>query len=297
MEPFSLRAWIFAVIICTLMALRAVRKKSLSRGGAITGWICGVLILCSTGFRGLLFFYFYQIGSWCTKYNLNIKSQLDGTLVQNAHRGVMQVMCVSIIATVLSVYHGFRLGTMEEPLRYQSFPESTAIFLAIVAHHATGLADTMASELGILVDPAKTTTFLVTTGKAVPPGTNGGITIMGCLWSCVGGLTIGVLTILTDCFSVKLSPMVARYALPVIVYSTVIGFVGSLMDSLVGATCQATYYDIVSKKVYHANSTNRPKTAQLLTGNDFLTNEQVNLVSTAITCLLGGWIIGPMIVP
>jgi uncharacterized protein (TIGR00297 family) len=297
MEPFSLQAWGFALVICTLMALRAVRKKSLSPSGAVTGWICGVLILSSTGARGLLLFYFYQIGSWCTKYNLHIKSQRDGTLMQNSNRGIAQVLCVSIIATVLSLYYGIRFGTVDEPIVYQLYPQQTAIFMAIVAHHATGLADTMASELGILVDPATTTTFLVTTGRAVPPGTNGGITLIGCFWSCIGGMIIGVLTIVTDYFSSNVSSAVPRYAVPVILYAATIGLIGSLMDSLIGATCQATYYDPVSKKVYHANSSNRPKTASLLTGYDLLTNEQVNLVSTAITCFLGGWILGPIIVP
>jgi uncharacterized protein (TIGR00297 family) len=297
MLPFSIQAWLTAIVICTMMALRAVQKKSLSPSGALVGWVCGVLIVASTGYRGLLLFYFYQIGSWCTKYNLHVKSQHDGTLVQNANRGIVQVLCVSFIATMLSLYHAMVLG-MEQPIVYHVYPHHTSITLAIIAHHATGLADTMASELGILVDKRQTTTFLITTGKAVPPGTNGGITIMGCIWSCIGGLLIGILTILTDCFlsSAHVSSMVPNYAIPVILYSTIIGLIGSLLDSLIGATCQATYYDPIAQKVYHANSSNKPKTAQHLTGSDVLTNEQVNLISTALACILGGWIIGPIIV-
>jgi uncharacterized protein (TIGR00297 family) len=187
---------------------------------------------------------------------------------------------------------------MEQPIIYQLHPQETSIIMAIIAHHATGLADTMASELGILVRN-RTTTFLITSGKSVPPGTNGGITMIGCIWSCVGGMIIGVLTILTDYFSSSpnVSSMVPKYAIPVIVYATVIGLIGSLMDSLIGATCQATYYDTLEQKVYHANSSNKPKTAEHLTGYDIFTNEQVNLISTAITCILGGWLIGPIVVP
>ena len=295
MDPFSIRAWTTAITICTVVALHAVKKKSLSPSGAVVGWICGICII-STGYRGLVLFYFYQIGSWCTKYNIHIKSNRDGTLVQNSNRGISQVLCVSIIATLLSLYHAIRFG-MERPMIHNLYPQATSITLAIIAHHATGLADTMASELGILVKNPSST-FLITTGRSVPPGTNGGITIMGCFWSCIGGTIIGVLTILTDYFlSKQLSLTVQQYALPVIVYSTIIGFLGSLIDSVLGATCQATFYDPIQKKVYHANSSNKPPSCQHITGNDLLSNEQVNLLSTAITCIIGGWFIGPIIVP
>ena len=294
------------------MALRAIHKQSLAMDGAWIGTICGIGILSSTLYRGLIFFYFYQIGSWCTKYNMHIKSQRDGTVSKNSQRNFMQVFCVSIIVTILSIYYGIMFG-VDQPIIYKLYPQSTHIMCAIIAHHATGLADTMASELGILVNSNNsnnknnasilTRTVLITNiWKTVPPGTNGGITIIGCIWSCIGGMIIGLLTVVTDYFAtnntlVVTKMVVAQYAFPVIVYATAIGCIGSGVDSLLGATCQATYYDPKLHRVYHANSTNRPPNAIHLVGNDLLTNEQVNLLSTAITCILGGWYIGPLIIP
>jgi uncharacterized membrane protein len=321
MEPFSINAFVMSIVFCTVMAIRAVRKQSLSMHGAIVGYICGIGIITSTVYRGYVFFYFYQVGSSCTKYNLHIKSQRDGTVLKNSNRGAVQVFCVSFIVTLLSLYYGIVFG-IDEPILYSLYPQSTRIMCAIIAHHATGLGDTMASELGILVGSNNTnkntsssnaqhqnqtantwftTTYLITNPwQAVPPGTNGGITVMGCIWSCIGGTIIGILTILTDYFATN-SPLVTQtlpqYALPVILYATIIGFIGSAIDSILGATCQATYYDRMTQKVYHANTHHRPSTAIHLVGHNILTNEQVNLVSTAITCIIGGWIIGPLIVP
>ena len=78
-----------------------------------------------------------------------------------------------------------------------------------------------------------------------------------------------------------------------VAYGAVSGLLGSVVDSVLGATLQATYYDTDTKLVYHHNSAQRPATAQLVCGRHLLTNEQVNLVSTAVTVYLGGWFLGP----
>jgi uncharacterized membrane protein len=326
MEPFTLSTFLYSFVFCTMIALRAVRKQSLTIDGAIVGWICGICILSSTCSRGLIYFYFYLIGSFCTKYNIYIKSQYDSTVQHQSNRNWLQVLCVSIFVTILSLYYGIKYG-IDQPIIYsnKAYTQSTSIMCAIIAHHATGLGDTMASELGILVNTggkgshhntkqqqqqSKTSnvrhllssTFLITNVyKVVPPGTNGGITIIGCLWSCCGGTIIGILTILTDYYlsnSTLVRSMVLQYAIPVIVYSTIIGFIGSCIDSILGATCQATYYDPIQKKVYHSNNKTVTKNNNIkhIVGYDILNNEQVNLVSTVITCILGGWYIGPLII-
>ena len=68
-------------------------------------------------------------------------------------------------------------------------PLASSFACALVAHHATSLADTLASELGML---SKSQPFLVFSGKRVPPGTNGGVTLLGTGFSALGGSMIGV---------------------------------------------------------------------------------------------------------
>lgn len=73
----------------------------------------------------------------------------------------------------------------------------------------------------------------------MPKGTNGGISFMGTLCSAVGGLVIGFshyLTILYCSDSNLL--MYAPPQWPIILYGGLAGFIGSLIDSVLGATLQ-----------------------------------------------------------
>lgn len=284
MIPFSPQATLLAVVVATQLALRAVKRKSLTQSGAIAAWFVGYLSV-ATGLRGFVLLFFYQIGSWATKYKKSIKQQKDATAAEGSARGASQVLACSIIAVVLSLLRARYCGE-EEPIEYDKDPLAASLTCAILAHHATCLADTLASELGLL---AKQTPVMITQPwKHVPPGTNGGVTVMGTLWSGAGGFLMGASQILMDRIS-GLSPLNVAFTL---VFGSLCGIAGSLFDSFLGATIQATYYDTDTKRVYHAGM-ERPKTAELVSGVNILSNEQVNLVSVALTTALGGWVIGP----
>lgn len=72
--------------------------------------------------------------------------------------------------------------------------DSTArsLIYACVFHFATSLGDTLASELGIL---SASPPVSILTLKKVPPGTNGGISKLGLLWSTLGGTVMGIATV------------------------------------------------------------------------------------------------------
>jgi uncharacterized membrane protein len=77
-----------------------------------------------------------------------------------------------------------------------------------------------------------------------------------------------------------------------IAYGAICGLSGSILDSILGATVQASYWDPHTKLVYpHSNSI--PHTAQLICGKPWLSNEQVNVASVAIVTFIGGWILAP----
>lgn len=289
MDPFGVQAVSTAGIIGSVMAVRAVQRQSLTVAGALTGFAIAFAMVC-TGLRGLVLLVVYQVGSWATKYRGSEKSHRDATLATHAQRGATQVLCVSLLACLLSLYHAAVCCGSEKPVDFQRYPTASHLATAVTAHHATALADTLASELGMLAHQQQP--FLITQPwKRVPPGTNGGITFAGCGWSLAGGAVIGLGTVGLDHLS-GLQPW-PTYAVPLVGYATLTGLLGSLLDSLVGATLQATYWDADTKRIYHAD--HRPATAQHLHGLDCLTNEQVNFLSTALTVLIGGWILAPII--
>lgn len=293
MEPFGVKATIMATCVASLLSWRAIRKKSLTVHGSVAAFCVGFLSIW-TGLRGFNLLIFYQIGTTATKYKKDYKMKVDGTIATSGSqaRGPTQVLACSLIAVILGLIHGVLCGK-EGSIDFvpdsssQSTTLASSLTCGIVAHHATCLADTLASELGIL---SKSQPVLITQPwRRVPSGTNGGITVVGLFWSIVGGLIIGLSTLLLD-YLAGITPL---NAVSMLGFSSTCGLVGSLFDSLLGATIQQTYYDPDSKLVYQEED-KKPSSAKLLIGINALTNEQVNFVSVALATVIGGWYLGPM---
>lgn len=90
-------------------------------------------------------------------------------------------------------------------------------------HFGCCLGDTLASELGIL---SASPPVLVTTWKKVPPGTNGGISVGGCVASGLGGMIMGV----TMAFSLMAESCGWRVVFPAIGWGLLAGAGGSLVS-------------------------------------------------------------------
>jgi len=93
-----------------------------------------------------------------------------------------------------------------------------------VAALAEAATDTVASEVG---QSRSQTAVMITTGKAVPAGTDGGITAAGTLAGTIAGLLIACVAVLGG----MIRP--AQLWIPVAA-----GFAGMLSDSFMGATIQ-----------------------------------------------------------
>lgn len=286
MDPFGPMATPLAIAVALALAVRAQRKKTLTPSGAITGCVVGFLIVGS-GLRGMVLFFFYQIGSAATKYKKSTKEKRDATCLGHVARGAVQVLAVSITPVTLSLLHVLYCGS-ERPMDFDNSYLASWFTCAILSHHATSLADTLASELGIL--SSETPILITQPWRRVPPGTNGGVTFLGTFVSFVGGAIIGLLTVAMDYLS-GISPL---NALSMIILGGCAGLVGSLMDSLLGATLQSSLYDKERKLIYHANSDNLPASpVECISGVNLLTNEQVNFVSSLVTAFLSASLIAP----
>ena len=89
---------------------------------------------------------------------------------------------------------------------------------------AVATADTWATELRSV---KKDSTYLITSFEKVKPGTDGGISLEGTVWSLVGSALIAGAAIYV--FSLQLS---------IFFYIFIAGFLGSVIDSYLGATFQ-----------------------------------------------------------
>jgi uncharacterized membrane protein len=92
---------------------------------------------------------------------------------------------------------------------------------------------------------------------------------------------VGGFTVFVDIFS---GNAFFQSAPAIVFFGAVTGLFGSLLDSLIGALFQVTYVDTMTGKVVNRHKDG----ARHYQGSDILTNEQVNLVSTAIKIAFRG---------
>lgn len=149
--------------------------------------------------------------------------------------------------------------------------------------------DTWASELGVL---SRSKPFLVTRPwQTVRPGTNGGISLLGTMASLGGGAFVGVAFAATDaCLGMYTSYSAFDLGLQSVqltVIAMIAAMAGSLLDSFVGATMQATFVDQDDGKVLHGRGT---AGAVNVGGLDIFSNEAVNLISVACTMAVTGFL-------
>ncbi|OQS03816.1 hypothetical protein THRCLA_03892 [Thraustotheca clavata] len=276
---------IVGLLVGFLAAYRGLRKKSLDKSGAIAAFVVGATSM-GCGYRfGILLLGFYFSGSKLTTFQENRKAMMDASVKEGGQRSARQVLACSLLACIVCVIYASVVGddAQIDPIKQ---PTATFLWGCYIGHYACCAADTWASELGVLSPspPVLITKFWI----KVPTGTNGGISCVGTLASAAGGAFIGLLFYV---YGVIFLPSTSVPQWPSITFGLVSGLFGSFLDSLLGATIQATWYDDTTKKIAPRPLKTQPFTYRHVCGYDVLTNEQVNLVSVALTTIISGYLI------
>jgi uncharacterized protein (TIGR00297 family) len=148
---------------------------------------------------------------------------------------------------------------------------------ALVGALATTNADTWATEIGLL---SRRAPRLVTTGRAVPPGTSGAISARGTGAAAAGAALIGMVAAIGQ----RLTGARMGWLLPL---SLVAGLGGSFADSVLGATVQARYRcprcGVVTERAVHRCGT----PTVLVGGFRTIDNDAVNLLASIGGAALG----------
>jgi uncharacterized membrane protein len=120
--------------------------------------------------------------------------------------------------------------------------------------------------------------------RKVPVGTNGGISLAGCFFSALGGWIVSVSYAIGNAIFCQSDHFLQSCSmhLQLMIFATIFGLIGSLIDSLLGATLQFSGYNR-DRKV----SVQRPgPSVERVAGWNLLSNNQVNLISSLITSVL-----------
>ena len=167
--------------------------------------------------------------------------------------------------------------------------QAPVLFVAFSGALATVTADTWATEIGVLSpQPPR----LITSGRYVPVGTSGGVTLLGTFTALLGAAFIGagavVLTAISPRWDASLGTASAqRFDLPasgvaLLGVTAVSGLVGSLFDSWLGATVQAVYYCDYDRKETERRVHSCGRATRLVRGYRWIGNDVVNFLASLL---------------
>lgn len=231
--------WLVAIALNSILMLVAIisPKKLLTPAGLINAWGLGVVVWGTLGWRGygVVLFYFL-VGSAVTRIGMAKKEAEGIAEKRGGARGPENVWGSAFTATICALGVGaIGLGWLDPSWK-------SLLLLGYVASFSTKLADTTASEVGKAYGKS---TFLITTLKPVPRGTEGAVSLEGTLAGIVGGITICLVA-----YSLGLMTIEG------VIICTIASFIATNLESVIGATLQSKL--------------------------DWLTNELVNVINTII---------------
>ncbi|KAH0552667.1 transmembrane protein 19 [Cotesia glomerata] len=271
--------WLAAIVIPILFSLWGLKRRSLDLSGAMLGLVVG-FVLTITNYTHLAdLMCFFITSSLATKFRMNEKRKLEVDFKEGGQRNWIQVLCNGGMALQLALLYLLDVGCGERALDFDKDYRSSWLSIGILGAFSCCNGDTWASEFGTAIgnsDP-----FLITTRKKVPRGTNGGVSLVGLLMSLLGGLLVGVfhyLAVLYTVDSVVLENSAPQW--PIIVIAGLGGLLGSILDSIFGATLQYSGINEEGKIV------ERPgKGVKHICGRQILDNHSVNLLSSIAIAL------------
>lgn len=266
-------AWLFGlvwplplvVVVSTMVvfAIIALKKRSLDPSGAIAAATMGVVVLWTTQVEGLLLHLLFFVGANVVgKVSKRIQAKAFGETSigiiekKGSRRDLMQVLANGLMAIVAGLIW-YVCG---------SFP-ALVMFGASISEAA---ADTFAGEIGRL---SKNPPVSIRTFTPVPKGLSGGVTLLGTVAAFVSSIIIGL------CWFVLFGVKGGVLAASVICLT---GFVGSVVDSYLGACVQARYRDPDTGMLTEQDSKDgRP--FELVQGVRWVDNDMVNLLSNVFS--------------
>lgn len=199
-----------------LVAAAAWRLKALSTSGAVAAFVMGGVVFGVGGWgAAAVLLTFFGTSSLLSRAFAPRKKSLNNVVLKGSQRDVWQVFANGGFGA-LCLLSGLVL------------PHALIPFLAFCGSLAAANADTWATELGVLSNQPPR---LLINGKVVRRGTSGGVTWLGLVASLLGaGLIGGVAAFFVG--QVDLTLLTVSLG----------GVLGSLLDSVLGASWQAVYF-------------------------------------------------------
>ncbi|GIV09555.1 MAG: hypothetical protein KatS3mg019_1646 [Fimbriimonadales bacterium] len=245
-------SWLWGVGLAGCVAAVAYRMRLLTLGGALSATLVGASVFGVGGVVAsapMIAFFFSS----------SLLPRLLGRPHKTERRIALQVLANGL-APALCCWGVWLSASHASPF-----------WLGYAASLAVAAADTWATEFGVRFGKDAR---LITTGKPVPKGESGGVSLAGTLGGCGGAMAIALLG----------APLLSGAG--AIAVAVGVGVWGMLLDSWLGATLQARYRCPLCQAIgEQRRCCNAPAIPQR--GVAWMDNNAVNLISTLAGAILG----------
>jgi uncharacterized protein (TIGR00297 family) len=263
LDSVGLSTYFFLLLSANvLFGAYTYRRRSLTLAGSVSATVLGAVIFATTGLYGwLLLLTFFFTSTFLTRVSRRFSKGPDGIVKKGGCRDAMQVFANGGPSGIAALMF--------------SITENHLFLIMFGAALAESAADTWASEVGVM---SSRPPVLITTFKPVVPGLSGGVSILGTSAGLIGSFLIGWVWWISfekGDNNANLSAFLVALA----------GFVGSIIDSILGATVQAHYWDPERNQLTENEVRNGQRLA-LVRGIRFVDNDIVNLTSNVATLAL-----------
>ena len=213
-DPLAARRLAIGLALNLAIALPAWLARSIDAGGAVTAVEIGAVITTGLGLAGLaVIVSFFVLGTAATKLGYRVKAARGIAQEKGGARGWRHALANGAVPALLAL-----LAAMAPPgLR-------SLLVLAYAAAVATAAADTCSSEVGKAFGRR---TFLITSLRPVPAGTEGAISLEGTLGGFAGALIVALV-----------GPLTGAYGWAAALAIAAAGLLGSLAESVIGTVAE-----------------------------------------------------------
>jgi uncharacterized protein (TIGR00297 family) len=212
-QPELVERLLLGLAINSAFAGFALWQGSIDLAGGLSAVLIGVAITVGLGLPGLfVMIAFFVLGSAATKLGYRVKHGRGIAQEKGGARGWRNAWANGGVAAFLAV-----MAALDPP-------RAGLYAIAYAAAVATAAADTCSSEIGKAYGRR---TFLITTLRPVPPGTEGAISLEGTLGGFAGGALVAAVGALGGLYSWPVAALVA-----------LAGLLGSLAESVIGTVAE-----------------------------------------------------------
>ncbi len=250
-------------ILAAIASYLAHRLHSLTTRGAYAATALGTVVFGLGGWQwAALLLTFFVFSSALTRAFKGAKRGAEEKYAKGGERDEMQVLSNGGVAGLFVLLH-------------IAFPAAVWPWIGFAGALAAVNADTWATELGVL-NPGRPR-LITRLGTPVEKGTSGGVSLVGTLASLAAAAVIAA--------GAALFSQSMLYT--ILISVTIAGLLGSLIDSLLGATVQAIYYCPLDQKEtekYPLHGCGTPTVH--LRGWTWMDNDLVNVVCSVIGAIV-----------